>query len=177
MSKLNYRNGVNLVLFQSLWFAAVLGREEWLWLVALLLIVHLLLCTDRRTELKIMLLCGGMGAIVDTALTLAGVFVFTPEPSFLPIPIWLVALWLGFATTLRHSLSPLLQRPAIAIAAAALTAPLSYFAAVRLGAVEFGFSTPITLIVLGILWAPMMAIFIYIYRNNVTMNADKTSAT
>lgn len=177
MPKLNYRNGVNLVLFQSLWLAAVLGRESWLWLVALLLIVHLLLRTDRRTELKIMLLSSGVGAVVDIALTLAGVFIFTPEPSFLPIPIWLVALWLGFAATLRHSLSYLLKRPAIAIAAAALTAPLSYFAAMRLGAVEFGFSTPFTLIVLGVLWAPMMAIFIYICRNNVALEAEAASAS
>ena len=171
MTKLNYRNWLNLVLFQSLWFTAVLGRESWLWLLALLLIAHVLLCSDRRVELKVMVLCGALGSAVDTALTLAGVFVFTPAPSVLPIPVWLIALWLGFAATFRHSLSYLLKRPAIAVAAAGLTAPLSYFAAMRLGAVEFGFGTPFTLILLGVLWAQMMAIFIHICRSTVSTEA------
>jgi hypothetical protein len=177
MPKLNYRNGFNLVLFQLLWFTAVLGRESWLWLLALLLIAHVLLCSDRKAELKIMLLCGGIGSAVDIALTLAGAFVFTPEPSALPIPIWLIALWLGFAATLRHSLSYLLERPAIAAAAAGLTAPLSYFAAMRLGAVDFGFGTPLTLILLGVLWAAMMAAFILICRANASMEADAGSTS
>ena len=177
MTTLNYPNWLNLMLFQLLWFAAVLGRESLLWLLALLLVAHVLLCSDRKAELKIMLLCGGLGSAVDTALTLAGVFVFTPEPSLLPIPFWLIALWLGFAATLRHSLSYLLQRPAIAVAAAALTAPLSYFAAMRLGAVEFGFGMPLTLVLLGFLWAPMMAAFIYIGRSTVPIEADAAPAS
>ncbi|MDH3661308.1 MAG: DUF2878 domain-containing protein [Alphaproteobacteria bacterium] len=164
MLNLNYRNWLNLVLFQSLWFAAVLGRESLLWLLVLLLTAHVLFCSDRKTELKVMLLCAGLGSAVDIVLTLAGIFVFSPPPTVLPIPIWLIALWLGFAATLRHSLSYLLKRPAIAIPAAGLTAPLSYFAAMRLGAVDFGFDTPFTLILLGVLWAAMMAVFILICR-------------
>lgn len=172
MLELNYRNGLNLVLFQVLWFAAVLGRDPWSWLLVLLLTAHVLLCSDRKTELKVMLLCAGLGSAVDIALTLMGVFVFTPAPSVLPIPFWLIALWLGFAATLRHSLSYLLKRPVIAVPAAGLTAPFSYFAAMRLGAVDFGFSTPFTLVLLGVLWAAMMAVFIVICRANPSIESD-----
>ena len=42
----------------------------------------------------------------------------------------------------------------------------------RLGAVDFGFSTPFTLILLGVLWAAMMAVFIFIGRANVSIGAD-----
>jgi len=108
MLNLNCRNRLNLMFFQSLWFAAVLGRESLLWLLVLLLTAHALVCTNRKTGLKVMLLCAGLGSGVDIVLTLTGIFVFSPPPTVLPIPIWLTALWLGFAATLRHSLSYLL---------------------------------------------------------------------
>ena len=105
MLKLRYGKWLNFALFQSIWFAAILGRESLEWVLILLLIAHLLLCSDRKTEMKVMLLCAGLGSAVDIVLTLTGVFVFDPAPSLLPIPLWLIALWLGFAATLRHSLS------------------------------------------------------------------------
>lgn len=172
MLKLTYGNWLNLALFQSIWFAAILGRESLAWLLVLLVMAHLLLCSDRKIELKVMLLCAGLGSAVDVVLTLTGVFVFHPAPSLLPIPIWLIILWLGFSATLRHSLSYLLKRPVIAALAAGLAAPLSYFAAMRLGAVGFGFGTSFTLVLIGILWVAMMAAFISICRINALVEAN-----
>ena len=51
------------------------------------------------------------------------------------------------------------------------------FAAMRLGAAEFGVSTPFTLIFLGVLWIAMMASFILICRTNVSTNMMATSAS
>ena len=174
---LHYGKWLNFALFQSIWFAAILGRESLEWLLMLLLMVHLLLCADRKAEMKIMLLCAGLGSVVDIILTLTGVFVFDPAPWPLPIPVWLIALWLGFAATLRHSLSYFLARPAIAIPAASLAAPLSYFAAMRLDAVVFGFGTLFTIVLIGILWAAMMAVFIQICRSDVLSGAAPVSVS
>ena len=179
MLGLNYGKWLNFALFQSIWFVAVLGRESLEWLLVLLLMTHLLLCSDRKAEVKIMLLCAGLGSAVDSVLTTTGVFAFDPAPSPFPIPIWLIAIWFGFAATLRHSLSYLLEWPAIAVVAASIMAPLSYFAGMQLDAVSFGFGTPFTVALIGFLWAPMMAAFILICRTNAlsTLGTKPVSAS
>ena len=168
MRSTNYAKWQNFLLFQLIWFIATLGRESLEWLLILLLVAHLSICADRKAELRIMVLCAGLGSGADMTLTLMGVFVFSPAPSLLPIPIWLIALWFGFAATLRHSLSYLVTRPTIAILAAGIAAPISYGAGMRLGAVDFGLDTPFTIVLIGGLWTVLMAVFILICRLNVS---------
>lgn len=164
MLTMTYPKWLNFVLFQSIWFAAILGQESLEWLIALLLAAHILLCADRQGEIRIVLICAAIGIAVDSILTLAGVFVFDPSPSILPIPFWLIGVWLGFTATFRHSMSYLLAKPLIAIPAAAIAAPLSYIAGMSLGAVSFGLDTTSTALFLGLLWAGMMAVFVRVYR-------------
>ena len=164
MLKVAYPKWLNFTLFQSIWFAAILGQESLEWLVALLLAAHFLLCADLKDELKVVLACAVIGIIADTMLTLAGVFIFDPKPSTLPVPFWLIGIWLGFAGTFRHSMSYLLARPMVAVAASAVAAPLSYLAGMKLGAVSFGLDITSTALVLGLLWVCMMAVFIRIDR-------------
>ncbi|MGI9507699.1 MAG: DUF2878 domain-containing protein [Geminicoccaceae bacterium] len=164
MLNIAYPKWLNFILFQSIWFAAILGQGSLEWLLLLLLAVHFLLCADLKDELKVVLSCAAIGVVADTALTLAGVFIFDPAPSVLPIPLWLIAIWLGFVSTFRHSMSYLLARPMLAIPAAAIMAPLSYIAGMSLGAVSFGLDTASTAVVVGLLWAVLMAVFIRIDR-------------
>jgi len=105
-----------------------------------------------------------IGVLADTVLTLAGVFIFEPVPAVLPLPFWLIGIWLGFACTFRHSMRFLMARPMIAIPAAAIAAPLSYLAGMRLGAVSFGLDPFVTALLIGVLWVGLMAWFIRIDR-------------
>lgn len=164
MLNVAYPKWLNFILFQSIWFAAILGQGTLEWLLMLLLAMHFLLCADLKDELKVVLSCTAIGVVADTMLTLAGVFIFDPAPSVLPIPLWLVAIWLGFVSTFRHSMGYLLARPMIAIPAAAIAAPLSYIAGMSLGAVSFGLDVAVTAVVVGLLWVGLMAVFIRIDR-------------
>jgi hypothetical protein len=164
MLNLPYPKWLNFILFQSIWFAAILGQEKLEWLVALLLAFHVILSADLKDEIKVVLMCAAVGVVADTMLTFAGVLVFDPAPSALPIPFWLIGVWLGFAGTFRHSMSYLMAKPMIAIPAAAVAAPLSYLAGMKLGAVSFGLDIGATIVVIGLLWACMMALFIRIDR-------------
>ena len=168
MLGLTYPKWLNFLFFQSIWFAAILGQASLEWLIVLLLATHLLLVTDLKRELWIILPCVTVGVLADTLLTLNNVLIFDPAPSLLPIPLWLVGIWLAFAGTLRHSMSYLMKRPVIAIAAAAIAAPLSYFAGMRLGAVSFGLDILSTALLIGALWAGLMAIFIWLFRFHQT---------
>lgn len=176
MLGLTYPKWLNFLLFQAIWFAAILGQEDLEWLVAALLVAHILLVADPAKELRLVLPCAAIGVAVDAALTLSGVFIFDPAPPVLPIPFWLIGIWLAFAGTFRHSMSYLLAKPMIAIPAAAIAAPLSYLAGMGLGAVSFGLDTTATAVTLALLWACMMAIFVRFYRAGAPISSPTTAA-
>lgn len=155
----NYTKFWNFVWYQGVWFTAIVGREAFESLLFALLALHVVWCGNWRTELRLMTCCGLLGVIADSALSLSGLYLFDPVPTLLPIPLWLVGLWLGFAGTLKHSMSYLVSRPWLASAASLGAAPLSYFAGARFGAVTFGLDAQATAITIGATWAVLMLVF------------------
>ena len=164
MTRLPYPKVLNFLVYQGIWFTAILGREPWTWLLAGLLALHLALSRDRRGEAAVMMLCAGMGITLDSVLSVSGVFVFDPAPEVLAIPLWLAGLWLGFAGALRNSLRYLLTRPRLASVAAGISAPLSYFAGMRMGAVTFGVEDWLAGVIIGGAWACLMPVFLAVAR-------------
>lgn len=140
----------NAVAYYFIWLGCVVGREEWLPLVAPLVIAYILLLLAKRCLTPAQLLLpAGLGIAVDVSLSLAGVLNFD---SSLILPLWMVILWLAFATTLSSSLAFLSRYRALAAVAGALAFPLNYWAGQRFGAVELGESTWISLTAIGLIW-------------------------
>lgn len=137
------RKLTNLAAFQLCWFACVLGAASGhpalgVAMVTGWALVHLL--TNRatvETEAGLMACAAMLGLAGDSALVLAGLIEF-PAPARLgaPTTLWMVALWIAFATTLGHSLGWLRGRYALGAAAGAVFGPLAYWAGSRLGAVS-----------------------------------------
>lgn len=159
-----YRPWMNIVIYQGIWFLAVLGRETWQPWLLLPLALHLLLCRDRGRELAVILACSTVGVLVDSSLALAGVYEFRPPAELLPIPLWLVAIWLGFTATLRHALSWFVARAPLFLAAGVVGAPLSYIAAARLGAVNLPLGYLTSGLIIAAVWIPIMLVQIGITR-------------
>jgi len=155
---------MNAILYQCVWFVGVLGREPLAPIAFALLALHLALCRERGAELALLAAAAALGVAIDSMLTLAGVFVFDPTATVLPIPAWLVAIWLAFAATLRNALRFLLSRLPLAIVAGAVGGPLSYLAAARLGAVSLPLGTWPTAAVLALVWAFTMPALIMLAR-------------
>lgn len=136
------RKGINVVLFQAAWFAAVLGAARgmsWLGPLAMvpILAVHLALQDDRRGEVKLLLAAGVLGFGFDSVFVTGGVF--TPLQHLFPRPFsppWMICLWLNFAATLNVSLAWLRDRYLLAAAFGAVGGPLAYYSGARLGATE-----------------------------------------
>lgn len=143
----------NALWFQALWFCAVLGGDPLLPLALLLLVCHVWLVGDIRTEMRQLVMVGGVGIAVDAVLSTSGVFVFHGA---VLVPLWLCCLWMGFAAALGRSLAWLAARPALCAVAGAIAFPLNYWAGKRLGAVEFGYSLPVTLAILALTWAVVL---------------------
>lgn len=152
----------NFLAFQICWFANVLGAAQgipWLgpWVAMTWLAAHGLSCSsDRHVELSICASVGLLGYVADSALVLSGLLDF-PEHGRLgaPSPVWMVALWVGFAMTLRHSLGWLRGHYALGAALGALFGPLAYFAGAKLGAIVLVADTT-TLMAVAVEWMVAM---------------------
>ncbi|MDJ0957940.1 MAG: DUF2878 domain-containing protein [Arenicellales bacterium] len=133
---------VNMVFLQGLWFAVILGAaHEWM---APALICLVLFCLyqffhvdNPRQEAAVVMFATLLGSILDSVWVQLGWLKFSyPIPHAGLAPFWIAMLWAGFGLTLNHSLRWLQNRLVLAAVFSMISAPLSYFAASRLGAVE-----------------------------------------
>jgi len=134
-------NALNVIAFQAGWFASILlAASGWPWaaMLAALAVValHLARARDGRAELKLVLGAGAIGLLWENALSAAGWTGF-PGGVLLPgsAPLWMIAQWMMFATTLNQSLAWLKNRPEVAVVFGLFGGPLSYMAGERLGAI------------------------------------------
>ncbi len=98
---------------------------------------HALRARQPREELKLVALAVAAGALADSALAASGWVAFAPDVAAHALaPIWILAMWALFATTLNVSLAWLRPRLVLAGFHGALSGPLAYWAGARLGALE-----------------------------------------
>ncbi len=149
---------INFVIFQCIWFACVLGGNEYLALSIALIALHFTLSGYRIRDLKILATVTILGGACDLTLSLTGVLVFdTPF-----IPAWLLILWSGFSLTLTHSLAWLgSAHKSLQSTLGALGGSASYFAGYKLGAVSFTYDTLPTLGIIFIQWGSLIPIFYF----------------
>jgi len=142
------------------WLACVFGAasgHHWLGLlvVGILFMIHITAIERHRIRLifSVALASVLIGFLTDTALILLG----TVEPNrwFMPAPfttLWDLVIWANFSLTLNLSLRFLQKRPFAAALLGAISAPGTYFAAGRLGALYFSEPVFVNLVWVGVLW-------------------------
>lgn len=157
---------LNLVVFQVAWFACVLGGAHGLpWLgvgvVALVVALHLRLASDPAREALLLLLVGVVGGLWDGLLVRYG-FLEYPSGLIVPwlAPVWIIAMWVAFATTLNVSLGWLKGRWYLACLLGAIGGPLAYFGGYKLGAVAFP-DTLVAMVVLAGGWSFLMPLVLW----------------
>jgi len=143
----------NVVVYQCVWFACVLGaaaNRPWIGIAAAAaaVLLHLYLAPAPRRELPLILLAIVAGAAFESLLVASGWVRSSPALLFGSVmPVWMVALWAAFATTLNVSLRALRRRYLLTAVIAAVGAPLAYQAGVALGALQWVQATPALLLV------------------------------
>ena len=132
---------VNFVAFQAAWFIAVLGAAwgyPWIgpfavvaWIAAFW-VWH----PSARDDVVLLVGAGLIGFAVDSVSVLAGVISFPQAagPGF-PTTIWMIALWINFAASIRHSLNWIRGRYALGLLFGGIGGPLAYLAGETLGLV------------------------------------------
>lgn len=127
----------NVVGFQLVWMAAVGGAAQgWWWLGPLALVLfaalQLRLSEQRSSDLRLLALSAVLGFLLDSGWVLLGLMQFsTPWPWPQVAPVWIVAMWCGFALTLNHSMASLQQRLWLSALLGLFGGPLAYLAAER----------------------------------------------
>ena len=152
----------NIAWFQACWFACVLlGNKAALIVVGIVALAYLVI-EKLRIEWPLLVSIVLLGLIVDGSLIAAGVLDNNSALS-LP-PLWLSVLWLAFATTINHSLKPLLDQRVLFLLLAALGGPLCYKLGVQLTDIEFGYQQSLSLIIIACVWLLAGFIILKLYE-------------
>lgn len=141
---------INIIAYQGAWFACVLGAaggHTMIGVAAALVVVlwHLYTASHRIAELRLVAITALFGAVFETLLNASGWVRMSPDLLLGWTPLWMVALWAAFATTLNVSLRSLRRRYVLSAALGAVGAPLAYYAGARLGALQIVHQLPATL--------------------------------
>lgn len=142
------------IAFDLYWTLVVLFRERGLiiWL-GLAIVACLMLSPARRVSA---LLLAAAGSVLDALWALTGLIAFTGESL---MPLWMVALWLMFATVWTH-LTTITTLPGWALTLlATLGGPVAYLIGERLGAIVFLEPTFIVVSWLAPGWLVLMLFF------------------
>lgn len=144
--------------FNLAWASAVAGGAGgWPWVGAVpavaVLALHLALSRARLwAELRLVAAIALFGIVLETGFMGAGLVTYsgTPVLGVLP-PIWVWALWLGFASLPSGSLAWLQGRPGLQMLLGLACGPLAYWTGARMGAAAP--PPPGSLVVIGLAWA------------------------
>lgn len=144
--------------FDVAWASAVAGGAGgWPWIGAIpaLAVLALHLFVNRAVigaELRAVLAIALFGILLEAGFMGAGLVTFagTPVLGVLP-PIWVWALWLGFASLPNGSLGWLTGRRWLQALLGLVFGPLAYWTGAKMGAAEM--PPPGSLVVIGLAWA------------------------
>lgn len=160
---------VNLLGYQCSWFIAVIGASHgasWpAWTAASLLCTgHLLTSEQRWLDVRLGLLAALLGALLDGLLASTGLLHYLPaQPTVPPIgcPLWILALWMAFSTTITRSLGWLRGRLRTAVLFGMTGGPLAYWAAGRgWGVVVFSAPAWKGVLALGVGWGIALGVLV-----------------
>jgi hypothetical protein len=147
-----YRNILNFVMFELGWLACVLLPQTWaLATVALFLVLHFVLVSQYKLdELKFIVIGTVAGSVLDGIWLQTGILADTGGAAIIT-PLWLIALWAIFMTSLNHSLKWLGRNRLLMFLMVPVAGPFAYWSAGALGAVTLPNLIP-SLIALAIGW-------------------------
>ena len=157
----------NAALYQIGWFACVIGAAWDRGTAGALLAVslaglHLVLAERPDREWPLMLLAAGLGLAIETVHLSLGVLEYRGHVPGTLAPLWIVALWLQFATVFHFCLSWLSRRYWLAAVTGLLGGPLAFVAGERLGAATFGEPRLLALVIVGLAWAWVLPLLVWL---------------
>ncbi len=163
---------INFIAFQIIWALCVFGAASgypWLgpFAVSLWLLVHLQLHRPTAAqELKLVVFAAVLGYVLDSILVLLNVMQFTEQAQLgYPSTLWMVALWINLAMTVRHSLDWLNRRFVLTSMFGGIGGALAYWAGEKIGAITMQ-DTTLALFTIFSVWFFALPL-LYLFSNRL----------
>jgi hypothetical protein len=150
----------NFLSFQSSWLIAINMQQQGLLILMFILFAHFLVSKQRVRDWYTLVFITLVGSLVDLMASYSGLFIFKGDVA---LPLWLVLLWANFALTFQYSMA-WLMRCSIIIQAllGGVFGCFSYYAAYKLGAVNYPFGIVTTIFVLVVIWTITLPVYVLI---------------
>ncbi|MDH5353701.1 MAG: DUF2878 domain-containing protein [Gammaproteobacteria bacterium] len=153
---------LNLLVFQVGWLVCVLGGNIYaLIYTSLAMAFHHGFVLVRTSEWSVVALVTATGCLWDAFMAFSGVIKYT-NTDLIGLPIWLICLWLLFATTFHHSLRWLANHLWLAAVLAAVFGPFSYWAGSQLSSADISLPIINSLLIIAAGWSLLFPAGIYI---------------
>jgi|GEM_PF-231668 len=168
----------NALAFQAAWWACVIGVMQGMPLAGplammLFLLINHLWISRNSEELQMVLAVGIFGTAIDTMLFGGGLIRYEGGyGSALIAPLWISAMWMGFAATIHHALAWMKKSVWLGFSMGAVFGPLSYWTGHNFGVLNFEQPLLSTLTVLALIWGLTIPL---LYKLSSTMGADPDS--
>lgn len=146
---------VSFVLFNVIWFSAVAGRTDYIWLTMALVLAQLSYSLwVAKVSFRLILRLLAVGLLLEAIAISMGIVDFTGGL----FPLWLAMLWVGFSSMAPVALDWLAKKPPLAALLGAVSGPFSYCVGVRL---EAGTTDSVVGLVItyAVVWALFMLFF------------------
>ena len=171
------KNIFNIVGFQLSWWGCVLGVKSGIVylgpvLMSIFLILHFYFYTSNYTEIRLIILFGIIGTMIDTSMAYCNILNYngTYTPTTFIAPLWITSMWCGFSATVNHSLAWLKNRYFASMLLGAVSGPLSYLAGVKFGAIEFSTLPVIAIGVVALFYAVTIPLIYWVNERLIQNN-------
>ena len=158
----------NIIGFQACWWACVLGVKYSLpylgpILMSIFLIIHFLYYTLNHNEYIFIAISTLLGTLVDSLFLNTNLIQYNGLTFNFIAPLWIIAMWAGFAATVNHSLIWLKDKYFLSFILGATSGPLSYAAGLKFEAIDFTL-TYLSVGILSVSWGVIVPSIFYINK-------------
>ena len=158
-------NGISLYIY---WWTTFWGVANNKFLIGPILaiiyfIVHFFIIKNKLKEFKYMLFCLVFGFTLESSLYFSGLMTYKGmfTNKFLPVPFWILILWIGYSLTVFHSFKWIYKRYFVSFIMGGLIAPLMYVSANKIKIINFNYDVMETYFILMPLWSLSFLILNY----------------
>tara|TARA_B110000003_G_scaffold180891_1_gene180062 strand:- start:3273 stop:3689 length:417 start_codon:yes stop_codon:yes gene_type:complete len=132
--------------------------------MACFILFHLWKVSKNDFESKLIFIFSIIGTIIDSLVMQTRILSYEGlYSSSIPIaPLWITAMWCGFAATVNHSMSWLDKKWLLSILLGAVFGPLSYITAAKFEAISLSSDITMVVGVLALVWGLSMPLIFWV---------------
>ena len=159
----------NILGFYLCWWITVFGVKNSIFYigpvsVVFFILVHLYKVMYDKKEIIFLFICFILGGIIDTILLRFSIVDYKGVlvDMYRLAPLWVMLLWLCFGATVYHSFRWAKRKYMSMFFIGAISGPLVYFSASKLGVVVFNTNLLLVLVPISIIWSIFIPFLIFI---------------